>query len=82
MAAEQKGYGALVGWTASQTRDRVALHLQSVSKAPPHTADDVETQIYLMDRNQAMQLANYLFELGNTTTPSKRGRGLMSRLFG
>jgi len=79
---EQHDYGALVGWTSTRTGDRVALHLQSVTKPPPHSQDDVQTQIYLMDCNQAMQLANFLFEMGGTTTPNRKDRSLLKRLFG
>ncbi|QZH75870.1 MAG: hypothetical protein JY451_04590 [Erythrobacter sp.] len=82
MASEKKDYGALVGWTSTRMGDRVALHLQSVTKPPPHRSDDVESQIYLMDRNQAMQLANYLFEIGETQSPDKKDRGWLARMFG
>lgn len=78
----QEDFGAVVGWSSTATGQRIALHLQSVTKAPPHTAEDVDTRIYLMDRNQAAQLANYLFEISNTSAPSRRGRGLFARLFG
>ncbi len=82
MASQQKGYGALVGWTSTRTGDRIALHLQSVTRPPPHTAQDVESQIYLMDRNQAVQLANYLFEMGDTKRPDRKDRGWLARMFG
>mgnify|MGYP001103620436 CR=1 FL=1 len=75
-------YGALVGWTSTRTGESVALHLQSVTKPPPHTKDDIQTQIYLMDRNQAMQLANFLFEMGGTSTPDRSDRGWLKRMFG
>ncbi|WP_340588797.1 hypothetical protein [Erythrobacter alti] len=80
--ATRKDYGALVGWTSTNTGGRVALHLQSVTKPPPHTSDDVQTQIYLLDRNQAMQLANFLFEVGETSTPERRDRSWIKRMFG
>ena len=75
-------YGALVGWTSTHVGDRITLRLQSVNKPPPHEHGDVQSQIYLMDRNQAAQLANYLFEMSDHTAPDKRGRGWLSRLFG
>lgn len=80
--SRNEDYGALVGWKSTAAGERIALHMQSVTKPPPHTKDDVQTQIYLMDRNQAMQLANYLFEMGNTSSPGKSDRGLLKRLFG
>lgn len=79
---EHHDYGALVGWTSTRTDDRIALHLHSVSKPPPHAQDDIQSRIFLMDRNQAMQLANFLFEMGDTSKPSKRGRSAFARLFG
>lgn len=82
MALGDEGYGVLVGWTSTQTGNRVALHLQSVTKPPPHRKEDVHTQICLMDRNQAMQLANYLFEIGETSQPDPRDRGWWRRMFG
>lgn len=75
-------YGALVGWVSHPFGDRLSLRLQSVNKPPPHTREDVHSQVYVMDRNQAAQLANYLFEMSGQTGPSRRGRGLFARLFG
>lgn len=75
-------YGALVGWTTSVAGDRLTLHVQSVTKPPPHTDDDVHSHVYMMDRNQAAQLANHLFEVCNHTKPNASGRGLLKRLFG
>lgn len=75
-------YGALVGWTSSRNGDRLMLRLQSVTRPPPHGADDVHAHSYMLDRNQAAQLANYLFEISELTPPDTRGRGLMARLFG
>ncbi len=75
-------YGALVGWTSTQTGGRITLHLQSVSKPPPYKNTDIKSQIYILDRNQATQLANYLFEMGDTTPPEKSDRSLLKRLFG
>jgi hypothetical protein len=82
MASEQKDYGALVGWTSQRAGDRLTLRLQSVTKPPPHKAEDVQSQIYVLDRNQAAQLANYLFEMSGQSKPSKRGRGWLARMFG
>lgn len=79
---DQEDYGALVGWNSTSAGERVTLHLQSVTKPPPHEAGDVQSQIYLMDRNQAMQLANYLFEIGGSSRPRNRDRSWLRRLFG
>lgn len=82
MALGKKEYGALVGWTSSRAGDRLTLRLQSVTKPPPHNPEDVGSQIYLMDRNQAVQLANYLYEMTGQTRPSRRRRGWLARMFG
>lgn len=82
MGFARKDHGALVGWTSTRAGDRLALRLQSVTKPPPHNAGDVESQTYLMDRNQAVQLANYLFEISGQSKPSRRGRGWLTRMFG
>lgn len=75
-------YGALVGWTSTNQGDRLTLRMQSVSKPPPHSSADVHSHLYLMDRNQAVQLANYLFEITGQSKPEARDRGLLARLFG
>lgn len=74
-------YGALVGWASSTAGDRLSLRMQSVTKPPPHASGDVHSHIYLMDKNQAVQLANYLYEWSGETRPGKR-KGLLARLFG
>ena len=75
-------YGALVGWTSSWVGGKLALRVQSVTKPPPHGPDDVHTHVYLMDRNQAAQLANYLFEMGELSLPEAKRPGLLKRMFG
>ncbi|WP_047092898.1 hypothetical protein [Aurantiacibacter marinus] len=80
--SRDEDYGALVGWTSTRTGNRISLHLQSVSKPPPYSKGDIRTQIYLMDRNQATQLGNFLFEMGETTPPEKRDRSWLKRMFG
>ena len=79
---EHHDYGALVGWVSTTVGDRISLRMQSVTKPPPHARSDVHSHIYLMDRNQAAQLANYLFELSGQTPPDRKGRGVLARLFG
>ncbi|WP_165853550.1 hypothetical protein [Aurantiacibacter aquimixticola] len=53
-----------------------------MTSPPPHSADDVRSQIYLMDTNQVAQLANHLFEISGTSRPCRKDRGLLARLFG
>jgi len=79
---QDQDFGVLVGWTATHTGDRISLHVQTVSKPPPFRRSDIKTQFYMFDRNQATQLANFLFELGATKAPEKRQRGWLKRMFG
>ena len=78
----REDYGALVGWTTRVQGDRLVLRMQSVDKAPPHRRGDVHSHLYVMDRQQALQLGNYLFEIAEAHKPTRRGRGLFARLFG
>ncbi len=75
-------YGALVGWTSTQNGEQLTLRMQSVTKPPPHGREDVHSHLYVMDRNQAVQLANYLFQITGETRPEAGRRGLLARLFG
>ena len=75
-------FGALVGWTSTRSGDRLTLRLQSVRTPPPHEKGDIDSRLYMLDQNQAAQLANYLFEMSGQSKPSRRERGLLARLFG
>lgn len=74
-------YGVLVGWKSQDLHDRIILRVQSVRKPPPHTEDDVHHSVYMLDKNQAVQLGHYLFQVSGQTKPSARP-GLLARLFG
>ncbi|NVE93366.1 hypothetical protein [Altererythrobacter lutimaris] len=64
--------GALVGWRADDLGQRVVLHLQTMHRNGSSEREMRERAI-LLDRNQAVQLANYLFEAIGETKPAKRG---------
>ena len=74
--------GALVGWTAMPTGERVVLNLQTVRKPPPHTGEDVERHALVLTSTQAVQLGNYLFSITGQTPPSPRPKGVLGRLLG
>lgn len=63
--------GALVGWRADDLGQRVVLHLQTMHRNGSSDRQMRERAI-LLDRNQAIQLANYLFEVTGETKPQKR----------
>ena len=83
MASQVKeDYGALAGWTSSRKNGRLTLRMQSVTSPPPHARRDVHSHFYVMDDQQAIQLANHLFEITGQSKPDIRRRGLFARLFG
>ena len=81
-STEHNSYGALVGWTSQDLGERVVLRVQSVTTPAPHSDDDVHSSYFMMDKNQAVQLGNYLFELAGQHAPRKRRRGWLGRMLG
>ncbi|RPF71012.1 hypothetical protein [Aurantiacibacter spongiae] len=76
-------YSVLVGWTTTVVdADRLTLRMQSVTTPPPHSREDVRSHVYVLDRNQAVQLGNFLFELVDQTKPQGRRAGWFRRMFG
>jgi hypothetical protein len=59
----------------------MVLKLQSVSKPGPHTEEDVSAFTFVVDKNVAVQLGNYLFQVTGQTPPRKRKRSWLERLF-
>ncbi len=85
MFKEKTQHGALVGWMTETTGDRVILKIQSVDKPPPHSEEDVGTFILMMDKNQAVQLGNTLFEMTAQSSPwevRRKKKPLIDRLLG
>ena len=74
--------GALVGWTAMPTGERMVLNLQTVRKPPPHNGEDVERHALVLTSTQAVQLGNYLFSITGETPPSPRRKGVLGRFLG
>lgn len=62
-------YGALVGWKSHDFHDRIILRLQIVRKPPPHGVGDVEQTVYVLDKNQAVQIGNYLYDVCGQSLP-------------
>lgn len=75
-------HGALVGWTGRNLGARVALNMQSVTKPPPHRRDDVHDFHFILDRQQAVQLGYFLFQITGESPPPKRKRTVLDRLLG
>ena len=75
-------HGALVGWTGQSVGERITLTVESVTKAPPHGHGDVDRLFLLLDRQQAVQLGYFLFQLTGETPPPARKRSVLDRLLG
>lgn len=78
--SEDSSYGALVGWTTQGSGDRLTLRLQSVKTPPPHTDEDVHSFYVVMDRQQAVQLGNFLFDMAGQSLPEKPRRNWLARM--
>ena len=72
MNDNQDEHGALVGWTAQRLGERLVLRMQSVTTPPPREARDIAVRHLMMDRQQALQLGHFLFEMFDESKPPKR----------
>jgi len=79
---DEARYGVLVGWTTQDLGARMILRLQTVTKPPPHTPEDVNSTVFLLSKNQAVQLGNNLFQASGQTAPAKKKRSWLDRLLG
>jgi biofilm regulator BssS len=73
--------GVLVGWTTQDMGTRLVLRLQSVTKPPPHTPEDVTASVFLLSKNQAVQLGNNLFQASGETAPARK-KSWLDKLLG
>jgi trimethylamine:corrinoid methyltransferase-like protein len=80
--AKQDYYGALVGWTSQSLGSRLVLHVEGVTTPPPHDEEAVDSFYFVMEKNQAVLLGNYLFRMAGATQPAPPRRKLLHRLFG
>ena len=76
-----ESYGALVGWKSDDLNDRLILRLQIVRKPPPHKREDVQQSVLVMDKNQALQLGHYLYQVTGQSKP-RRAKSWLGRFFG
>lgn len=75
------GYGVLVGWRHEEVSGRLILKIESVRSLEQSERNDIDTQHLVMTHNQAVVLANYLFEIAGQTPTIRRKRGWLARLF-
>lgn len=76
---DQIDAGALVGWKANNLGSRIILNLQTMHRAEGEDKEMRERAI-MMDGNQAVLLANYLYEITGQSRP--RRRSLLESIFG
>lgn len=80
-ADEQESYGVLVGWSHHPMGARLDLKLQCVQSTRALAQDAIDTHHFVMTRDQAAVLANYLFKIAGTTPPRPR-KGRLGRWLG
>lgn len=71
--------GALVGWKLDDLGKRMVLHMQTMHRTE-NEEKEVRERAVLLDRNQAVLLANYLFEMTGQSKPKRRS--VLKALFG
>lgn len=76
MTPSEKGelqpYGALVGWKTDELNDRIILRMQTVKRPPPHRREDITQSVIVIDKAQAVQLGNHLFQVSGQSKPAAR----------
>lgn len=77
-----EGIGALVGWTSEDLGDRIVLRMDCVTKPPPHRSDDVHRTRFIISKDQAALLGNFLYEVSGQSAPRRHKRRLLDRILG
>lgn len=71
--------GALVGWKIDDLGQRMVLHMQTMHRTEA-SDKELRERAVLLDRNQAVLLANYLYEVTGQSKPKRRS--MLQTLFG
>ena len=71
--------GALVGWKLDDLGKRMVLHLQTMHRSEDDKNEVLERAV-MLDRNQAVLLANYIYEMTGQSKP--RRRSFLQTVFG
>ena len=71
--------GALVGWKMNDLGKRMVLHMQTMHRTETED-NEVRERAIMLDRNQAVLLANYLYEMTGQSKPQRRS--FLQSLFG
>ncbi len=67
-------FGVVLGWTANSFDERIVLCMQS-SRLRPKSDTDVEEFRYMLDKQQAALLGNFLIRMAGETAPAPRRKG-------
>lgn len=76
---DQMDAGALVGWKASNLGSRIILTLQTMHRTDGEDKE-VRERAILLESNQAVLLANYLYEITGQSKPHRRS--FLESIFG
>jgi hypothetical protein len=79
-ALDKETYGVLVGWSHHPMGGRLDLKLQCVQSTRDLKQDAIDSHHFVMTREQAAVLANYLFKIADASPPPRR-KGRMARWF-
>jgi len=77
---DQMDAGALVGWKANSLGSRIVLNIQTMHQSDGDDDKEMRERAILIERNQAVLLANYLYEITGQSKP--RRRSFLQSLFG
>lgn len=78
---DRHSVGALLGWKAAPGGQQLQLVLQTAHSSDARRAGEIDSLHLMMTRQQAVQLANYLYSVTGETAPPAR-RGPLARLLG
>lgn len=77
-----ESFGALVGWTHHDAGDRIMLRLESVQTSEAAKTHDPDLFRFLMTKQQAAILGNYLMQASGQQPVDPKERGWFRRHFG
>lgn len=81
-ASAREYHGALVGWVHHQFGDRFILGMQSVRTTQQQHEREIDLSHFVMSPTQALQLANYIYQVLDQEPPNEKDRGWFRRVFG
>ena len=80
-AVDPDYFEVLVGWASDDYGDRLLLRMQGARKTP-QSQDDIAEQRYLVPKDQAVLLANFLYRMSGHTAPEPGTPRWLRRLMG